>query len=446
MISGKQTTAGRATVKPPFNQILSSARAASFPDRTPTARYALVIAAVAVVSGVMSLVDDHLGILNVLLIYLLLCFGLALIAGPGPAALAAVLAFLAFNFLFVPPVHTFRVANGDDVLALLAFLGIAIVTSQLVAGFRRRTEVLAREQRRTELLYDLNASLISGVTLDAMLATIVERVVLVYGATGSRVLLPDEGDVLKVSARFPATLPNTTDRQTLAVAAWAMEHRQVAGRGGTTHRSTSAAGSHPGAGILRRSENEALFLPIRTAEHVVGVLEVSGRPGEGRFRDEDEQLLTSFATQAALALERARLTSAAAKTAALAESDAFKSALLSDISHDLRTPLAVIKASSSALLDSSVAWDDAARSELLHAIDEESDRLTRMVGNLLDLTRIEGGCCARIPSGTTSRNWWLMWCTGRESRAANMRSPWKLVSICPLSGLIMSRLPRSSPI
>jgi two-component system sensor histidine kinase KdpD len=143
-------------------------------------------------------------------------------------------------------------------------------------------------------------------------------------------------------------------------------------------------------GFINRKEQDVLYLPIRTAERTIGVLEVQGRPGGGRFVTEDEQLLTSFANQAALALERTRLTNAAAGAAALAESDAFKSVLLASLSHDLRTPLAAIKASSTALLDSSVAWDDQARSEFLHAIDEETDRLTRMVGNLLDLTRIEG--------------------------------------------------------
>lgn len=102
-------------------------------------------------------------------------------------------------------------------------------------------------------------------------------------------------------------------------------------------------------------------------------------------------LLTSFANQVALALERARLTEEAGRAAILAESDALKSALLATVSHELRTPLAAIKASATSLLDESVDWEDEARSEFLHAIDEETDRLTLMVGNLLDLSRIEGG-------------------------------------------------------
>jgi two-component system sensor histidine kinase KdpD len=134
-----------------------------------------------------------------------------------------------------------------------------------------------------------------------------------------------------------------------------------------------------------------LYLPITTAYRTVGVLEVIGRPGTGAFRAEDERLLMTFVDQAALALERARLSEEAAQAAVLAKSDELKSALLAAVSHDLRTPLASIKASATSLLDDSVDWDPRTRHELLTAIDEETDRLTLMVGNLLDLSRIEGG-------------------------------------------------------
>jgi two-component system, OmpR family, sensor histidine kinase KdpD len=121
------------------------------------------------------------------------------------------------------------------------------------------------------------------------------------------------------------------------------------------------------------------------------VLEVTGRPGTGVFRAEDQRTLTTFVDQAALALERARLSGEAAQTAALTQSDELKSALLAAVSHDLRTPLASIKASATSLLDNSVEWDRATRQDFLEAIDEETDRLTLMVSNLLDLSRIEGG-------------------------------------------------------
>lgn len=137
-------------------------------------------------------------------------------------------------------------------------------------------------------------------------------------------------------------------------------------------------------------ELDTLYVPIRTATQTLGVLEVNGRPGGGRFHQDDEAVLTSFANQAALAVERANLVQQAANAAALAESDAFKTTLLAALSHDLRTPLAVIKASSSALIDDSIDWEPGARDDLMHAIDQEADRLDRLVGNLLDLTRLQG--------------------------------------------------------
>lgn len=351
-------------------------------------------AALAVVgaTAAMLTVRETLGVLNVALIFLLLSFILALILGDRPAALAAVLSFLAFDFFFIPPIETFSVADGDHVLALFVYLGVAIITGQLVARVRARTEVAVREQRRTALLYELNAALIGDVTLDAILMSIGERVVHVYGAQRCRILLPEEGGQLAVRACFPPRIDDTIGRQRLAVATWAMEHRLPAGQGAGRHKVRLPHGTRPvPSGPRRPSGQDVLYVPIATAARVVGVLEVAGRPGGGRFGLEDERLLTSFANQAALALERARLTEEAARAAALAQSDELKSALLAAVSHDLRTPLAAIKASATSLLDRTVPWDEDARTEFLQAIDEETDRLTLVVGNLLDLSRIEGG-------------------------------------------------------
>ncbi len=344
--------------------------------------------AVAALTGSMLLVRDELGVLNVALLFLLLSFALAFAAGSGSATFAAVLGFLAFNYFFIPPYHTLSVARTDYVLALFAYLGVAIVTGQLVARLRARTDEAVRAQRRTALLYELNAALIGDVTLEAILDRIAERVVRVYGASGSRVLLPGSDGRLSVRARFPADLSDAVDRSGLAMAEQAMERRTPAGQGVAGRRLIEPRGA---VTPRRRRGPDVLFLPIATAERVVGALEVIGRPGGGRFRPDDERLLTTFANQAALALERAQLTKEAAKAAILAQSDELKSSLLAAVSHDLRTPLAAIKASATSLLDDSVAWDDAARTEFLEAIDEETDRLTSMVGNLLDLSRIEGG-------------------------------------------------------
>jgi two-component system sensor histidine kinase KdpD len=361
-------------------------------ERASRRGYLAAVLAVAASTLAMLTVREELGILNVALIFLLVCFVLSLATGAGPAALAAVLSFLTYNFFFVPPFHTLTISRSDHILALFVYLCIAIVTGQLVARVRTRTEVAVREQRRATLLYELNAALIGDVTLDQILGTIVERVGHVYPAETCRILLPDAEGELAVRARYPPRLPTAIDRQNLAVATWAMEHRQPAGLSTAGRRVRVPHGARqPAPATFQRKERDVLYLPIATAQRVVGVVEVSGKPGGGRFGPEDEQLLTSFANQAALALERARLAEEAAKAAALAQSDELKSALLAAVSHDLRTPLATIKTSTTSLLDPAIDWSPEERADFLRGIDEETDRLTLMVGNLLDLSRIEGG-------------------------------------------------------
>jgi two-component system sensor histidine kinase KdpD len=359
---------------------------------TPLALLAVATAAVIALTVVMVPFREELGVLNELLLYLLLVFILALGVGAWPAALAAVLGFLAFDFLFIPPYYTFTVADPDHVLALFVYLGVAIVTARLVSRVRAQKEEARRESRRMALLAELNAALIGDVTLDAILARIAERVVTVYGAEGCRVLVRDENGELRTGAYFPEEIGAEVDRTGLSLADWAMTNRKPVGR---SRRGGKIVGYKATESALNRLSGkrrvDVLYIPIMTKERVAGVLEVTGRPGGAVFRPDSEQPLTTFVDQAALALERARLSEEAAQAAALAQSDELKSALLAAVSHDLRTPLASIKASATSLLDDSVQWDAEARRELLTAIDEETDRLTLMVGNLLDLSRIEGG-------------------------------------------------------
>lgn len=361
---------------------------------TSTRDGGLAALALALATGGMLLVRGHLGVLNALLLYFIVVFGASwlLALRPGPAAAVGLASFLLLDFFFIPPYNTLTIAESDHVLALFAYLGVALATANLAARVRAEAEAARREQRRTNLLYELNAALIGDVSLDAILATIVERVVHVYGAKRCRILLPDETTGLTVRASFPGGKNDALGRQALAVAEWALANRAPALLGGGQTRIKAPHGLNaPPPARAPRGEPDALYVPIATSRRAVGVLDVQGRPGGGRFREEDEALLLSFANQAALALERARLSEEAARAATLAESDELKSALLAAVSHDLRTPLAVIKASATSLLDPSVRWSEMERTAFLEGIDQEADRLTLMVGNLLDLSRIEGG-------------------------------------------------------
>jgi two-component system sensor histidine kinase KdpD len=358
---------------------------------SPVQRYVLAGAAVIVATGIMLAMRSSLDALNVGLIFLVIAFVLALVAGSGPASVAAIFGFCALDFFFVPPIHKFTVYRPSHVVGLFVYLGITIATGHLVARVRSRTELAVREQRRTTLLYELNAALIGNVKLDSILASIVERVVSVYGAQRCRILLASGDESLMVRSTFPITNSAGIDRDNLAIANWVMEHRKPAGKTASDRRLRLPHPPGEKPTRLRQRGPDVFYLPIATAERVIGVMEVSGRPAGGRFEEDDKQLLTTFADQAALALEQARLIEEATRAEVLAESDELKSALLAAVSHDLRTPLATIKASATSLLDRSVNWDEQARFDFLKAIDDETDRLTLMVANLLDLSRIEGG-------------------------------------------------------
>jgi two-component system sensor histidine kinase KdpD len=370
----------------PWENLLESLR------ETPPRWLALPLLGVAALTAILIPYREQLGILNILLLFLLSTFTVALTGGLWPGVLGAILGFLAFDLFFIPPYLAFSVSAPDHVLALFVYLAVAIVTARLVSRVRSQTDEALRESRRTALLAELNAALIGDVTLDAILARIAERVVTVYGAEGCRVLVRVEDGTLRTGAFFPPDIGPETSRTGLSLATWTIENRQPVGRSSRGRRIVGPRKANPPLvpGEDKSSLDE-LYLPISIATRPVGVLEVIGRPGTGPFRAEDEQLLTTFVDQAALALERARLSEEAAQAAALAKSDELKSALLAAVSHDLRTPLASIKASATSLLDDAIDWDPKTRHDFLTAIDEETDRLTLMVSNLLDLSRIEGG-------------------------------------------------------
>ena len=369
--------------------------------------YAVAIAISIVAIGLLLPFRELLGPINILLLFVIVSIGTALLLGSGPSATASVFGFVALNFFFIEPYYSISIDTTDYILALVIYLGVSLVTGQLVARLSARTQQALNEQRRVSLLYDLNSALIGDITLDAMLDTITQQVVRVYGSDQGRILLPanrDERDDLTqtdppeppeliVRAVAPQSSDGTViDRQSLAMATWAIEHRRAAGRRVAGRRLRAPHGSGRIPVIVQPTRGQdVLYLPILALDRVIGVLEVTGRPGGGRFTPEDERLLATFAGQAALALDRARLSEEASRAQVLAQSDELKSALLSAVSHDLRTPLSAIKASATSLLDDQVQWRDDDRREFLLAIDEETDRLTLMVGNLLDLSRIEGG-------------------------------------------------------
>jgi len=283
---------------------------------------------------------------NIALLYLLVVLICATTIGLGPAMLASVLAFLGFNYFFVAPLHTFTVADSQDVVRLLTFLVVAIIASSLAGRARNQADTAQRSASELATLYGLSQTISAEVSVDRILYVVAQTTAHLLNVPMCVVLLYDDDGRLTERARSGDQSPEPS--------------RQV----------------------------DAF---LRIGPRVLGVLRVTQRTLGDSLTQADQEHLAMIASQVVLALERARLTEEANQARAIAEAERIKGGLLSSVSHDLRTPLAVIKGAVTNLLDDSVAWDSAARHDLLHAIDDQSDQLNRLVGNLLEMSRIEAG-------------------------------------------------------
>ena len=306
---------------------------------------------------------------NLVMIYLLTVVIAAIYLGRGPSLLAAVLSVLAFDFFFVPPRLTLVVSNSEYLLTFLALLVVSLVISNLAVRVREQAESAQRREAQTAELYALSRDLAVAVDLDGIMQAVLTHISQTFGREVV-VLLP-EGGTVKPRALSPGFALSENE---LAVATWAFQHSQPAGRGTDT---LPAAGVH--------------YLPLKTARGVVGVLGVKPSDPDNRLSPDQRRLLDAFASQAALAIERAQLAEQARQAEVLQATEKLQTALLNSISHDLRTPLVSITGALSSLQEDDVELDDATRRSLVENAREEAERLNRLVGNLLDMTRIEAG-------------------------------------------------------
>ena len=347
--------------------------------RTPTspvlqrpAVYAYVLSAGAVcLAGVTAKVlESFLALPNLSMVFLTAVLFSAVTWGLGPSILAAILSLLVYNFFFVAPVYTFTVAHPQDILALVTFLIVAVLTSNLAARVRHQADAAKHREARTAALYALSRQIAVAAGLDEVLRAIVTQVAHILGANVV-VLLP-EADQLVLKGGHPADVQLTAAER--ATATWAWQHHQPAGRGTDTL---------PGG--------EWCYLPLRTAQGTVGVLGLQFETPEAVLSPDQRRLLEALAGQAAVAIERTRLVREMEHARLLTETERLRDALLSTISHDLRTPLVSIIGAVSSLLTYGATYDEDARRELLLTIQEEAERLNRFVGNLLDMMRLESG-------------------------------------------------------
>jgi len=285
----------------------------------------------------------------------------AAVGGLGPGILASFLGFLAFNFFFLPPYHTFVIARAEDVVVLFVFLGLSILISALLARATERAEAAEARELELRTLQTLSGELVALVpgpgSYQAMLARLLDR----FGFVAGALYVHDA------------------------------EHGELRERV-TVEATPGALPLHPDSGADPRGPER---LPLSVGGRALGLLQLRGdRPPLDRA---ERRVLRAFCDQFALVLERDRLMHAATEAEAYRRTEHIRRSLLAAVSHDLRSPLAAIKASVTDLLgqDAQHGADDAR--DALDSIDKEADRLAALIANLLDMSRIEGGMLKARP-------------------------------------------------
>ena len=344
--------------------------------------YLRAIAVVVVATLISSLMKGRFELTNVVMVYLLGTVVAAWRFGRGPSVLAAVLSVGLFDFLFVTPQYSFAVSDTQYVITFGVMLATALLISHLAALGKRQASVARQRERRAAELYALSRELARRRTIDELSKFLV-RHVLASVEGESAVLLPDKDGKIQDPEHFcdrgavraaASTVRYPVPGNDLGIAQWAYDHRKKAG----LHTDTLASAT-------------AMYLPLNALKRCIGVLGL--RPTDPRQLQIPEQLhlVEALVNQAAVAMERVQLAEAAQEANVQVESEKLRNVLLSAMSHDFRTPLATIIGSASTLRDSVAALDEPRRRALLDTLLHEAERMNRLVGNLLDLTRFSEG-------------------------------------------------------
>ena len=334
-------------------------------------RYGWAAAVTAACTGVAFVMDPTFSETNVAMIYVLGATIAGLRLGRGPGTLTAVASVAAFDFFFVPPRMTFQVSDAQYLITFLVMLAVTLTIGNLMANVRQQNRVAGARERRTALLYAMSRELAGTRGSDSMARVAVRHVAEVFDASAV-VLTPDASGRL----RYPtgSAEEGSFRGADLSVAQWVFDHGQRAGLG------TDTLPAAP-----------AVYLPLRGARGALGVLGVLPANRRRVLLPEQRHLLETFAGQIALAWERVALGEEAAKSRIAAESESLRNTLLASISHDLRTPLAVIAGAASTLARHGATLEPAARKSLASSIEEQAHEMSNLISNVLDLMRLESG-------------------------------------------------------
>jgi two-component system, OmpR family, sensor histidine kinase KdpD len=332
--------------------------------------YGFSLASALIAVGIGKLLWPWIGTENIGLVFLTGIVGIAVRFGLWPSLFASLMSAIAYNFFFTEPYYTLRVSDPKSVLAILFFTVVAVIVSNVAAQARIQAVSAMRRVRTTESLYGFSRKLSSAGTLDDLLWATAYQTALMLKVRVVILLKSSDGIALK--AGYPPE--DVLDEADFAAAEWAYANDRAAGRDSDTL---------PGA--------KRLFLPMRTGRGILGVVGIDrDRPGV-LFSPDERRLLDALIYQSALAIERVHLVEEMDRAQRVVETERLRSALLTSISHDLRTPLASVIGSAAALRDLSPKLSDAEKADLLATIIDESERLNRFIANLLDMTKLESG-------------------------------------------------------
>lgn len=308
---------------------------------------------------------------NLVMLYLLAVVIAAVYLGRGPSILVSILSVLAFDFFFVPPTMTLTVDDTEYLITFTGLFFVGLVISALTVRAREQAESARRREADTAVLYALSRDLAAAEDLEAAIQAIGTHITPEFGQDVI-VYLPEESSLRPYAAReVKRSDAHETD---LGLAMWAYRHGDVAGHG---------TGTLPTA--------EAVVLPLKTSQQIVGVLSVKPADMGYRVTPEQHRLLEAFASLAAQTIERVHLAEKTRQMDLLQAAEKLQNALLNSISHDLRTPLVSITGALTTLEQQGNTLDATTRTSLIEAAREEADRLNRLVGNLLEMTRLEAG-------------------------------------------------------
>lgn len=330
--------------------------------------YAVGVACVIAATGLALLLDRTFERVDLGVIYLTAVLAAGALYGLRPALAAATVAFLTYNFLFLQPKFSFAIGSPTDVLTLIVFWGVALTTGALAGRVREQARAAQRRASAVSALLAASQRL-TGIGDRGEAARILAEQTAAAAGAGAVVLLPVENE-LTLTAGAPGK--PELDAEAMAAARWAWERGEPAGHG---------TGTLPQARWTFRP-----LQGVRDRAGVAGIEAAALSPGS-----DEKKLALALLDQGAVAVERADLAGQAVETETLRRTDRFRGALMNSVSHDLRTPLSTVLGASTTLIDLGDKLKPAVRADLLLSIREEAERLSRYVGDLLDMTRLEGG-------------------------------------------------------